>query len=51
MSKIITVRKEGGSRCLALSPYIPSDWEYVSVTEIEKDTEKDSVTIKIDKVK
>ena len=49
MGKIKYIRKEGGSRVLALGEFLPDDWRVVECKRTRKGA--DSVTIKIDKVK
>lgn len=48
MAKINTIRKEGGSRVLAVTNIVPSDFNIVNLSVIK--TTKDAVTIKIEKV-
>lgn len=49
MGKINMIRKEGGSRILAVSNVIPKDWEVVELKVI-KQTKK-VITVNIEKVK
>lgn len=48
MGKINTVRREGGSRVVAIDS-IPKDWRYVEISTTKKSD--DSLTIKINKVR
>ena len=47
-NKLITIRKEGHSRVIAVTKILPENWIYATVKTI-KETET-SVTIKFDKV-
>lgn len=49
MNRINTVRKEGGSRVIAVSKILPLDWTMVDIT-ITKST-REAVYVKIEKVK
>ena len=47
-NKVHVIRKEGGSRIVAVTKIIPTTWNIVSIVPINET--KDSVTIRIDKV-
>ena len=49
MNKIKVIRKEGGSKILAVTDIIPADWEIVT-TDVIKSTDK-IVTVKIEKIR
>lgn len=48
----LKVRKEGGARVLALTPYLPVDWQYVKVSRlpVKDDGTVTKVHLKIEKV-
>lgn len=48
MNNLFIIRKEGGSRVIAVTRLLP-DWTYVEVKKVA--STKDSVTLKIMKVK
>ena len=49
MAKIITVRREGGSRVLAVTKIIPIEWQYVILTV--KKQRNSVILVEIEKVK
>lgn len=49
MAKINTVRREGGSRILAVSNVIPTDWQVVELKKIKENS--NTVTVKIIKIR
>lgn len=48
MGKLTIIRKEGGSRVIAITQYLPSDWQAVEIEPVKKDDKE--VTLKIVKV-
>jgi hypothetical protein len=48
LSKLLSVRKEGGSRVLTVTKIIPINWNYVTVESVKE--KAGSLTIKINKV-
>ena len=49
MSKIKTIRREGGSRVLAVTDIIPKDWQFITVVKIKQKNSK--ITVILEKVK
>jgi len=49
MNKIKAIRKEGGSKILAVTDIIPEDWKFVETNIIKKSA--DCITIKIEKIR
>ena len=49
MTKLNTIRREGGSRVLAVSRVIPAGWEAVELIVIK--STKDCITLKVERVK
>jgi len=52
IERYLKVRKEGGARVLALSPFIPKEWKLVRVVELPRlePDDKSYVIIQIQKV-
>lgn len=49
MSKLITVRKEGGaSRVITITDIIPAEWQYITLEVLKK--EKNNVRVNIKRV-
>lgn len=49
MGKFQQIRKEGGSSVIAITSFIPRDWQAVDITKVSE--KGDIVTLKIEKVK
>ena len=45
MGKLVTVRKEGGSRVLTVTDFIPKEWRYVEVISTTQKNGKVTLTI------
>lgn len=48
-SKFAIIRKEGGSKILTLTKFLPEKWHAVNIITIEEN--EDAVILKIEKVK
>lgn len=49
MPKIKTIRREGGSRVLTVTNFIPKDWQAVIVSKVKKSN--DIITVVFEKVR
>lgn len=50
MGNFTVIRKAGGSRIIAVSKFIPEEWQAIEIIK-EESPEKDVVILRIEKVK